>query len=153
MVHPSRMGMLARAPLARATCIPPTEACALRGPELFVFDPTYGPPEAPPEEGGLVLGAGGAFDVFSTGLLLVQMCFPAYRDKDGMKRFRKDLKDYDYDLRAWRASVEESASFADGFEILDRSGGFALLEGCLRRNPWRRISSSAAAASRFCLFA
>ena len=51
-------------------------------PKLQVFDPEFGPPEADlwkrsnGEEGGFVIGAGGKFDVFSAGLLVMQMCFP-----------------------------------------------------------------------------
>ena len=44
-------------------------------PTLQVFDPKFGPPEAPPAQGGLVPGAGGRFDVFSAALLIIQMCF------------------------------------------------------------------------------
>ena len=39
---------------------------------------------------------------------------------------------------------------ATGFRILDRHGGFSLLEGCLQQRPHSRISSAAAARSRFC---
>jgi len=119
-------------------------------PFLSVFDPSYGPPEAPPDEGGLVLSAGGKFDVFSAALLVIQMCFPAYKSDDGIKRFKRDLAAYDWDLRDWRDSVEGSAGFEEGFEILDKYGGFKLLQGCLRRTPSSRISASAAAGSGFC---
>ena len=53
-------------------------------PNLQPFDPKFSPPEAPPAEGGLVLSSGGRFDVFSAGLLIVQMCFRAYRSDSGM---------------------------------------------------------------------
>ena len=119
-------------------------------PKLQVFDPCYAPPEAPPDEGGLVLSAGGRFDVFSAGLLLVQMCFPACKGNDGIKRFQRALRLNDYSLSKWRRSVEHIPAYATGFRILDRHGGFSLLEGCLQQRPHSRISSAAAARSRFC---
>lgn len=124
-------------------------------PQLQVFDPKYGPPEctvtnAQRGEGGLVLSAGGRFDVFSAGLLVVQMCFKAYRTENGIVGFKKSLDAVDYDLDAWRAAAENRKENAEGFAILDKYGGFQLLKGCLKRDPSQRISSAAAASSGFC---
>ena len=117
---------------------------------LQVFDPSYCPPEAPPSEGGLVASAGGRFDVFSAGLVLVQMCFPQYRSAKGIAAFKKSLDLQDWQLKKWREAVEGNPGYAEGFEILDAAGGFGLLEACLRRDPNRRISSAAAARHGFC---
>ena len=123
-------------------------------PDLQPFDPSYCPPEAPPldrgGQGGLNLGAGGKFDVFSAGLLVAQMCFPPMRSDQGIKRFKEQLRGLDYDLEAWRKSSESVREFAFGFELLDANGGWALLKDCLREDPSKRISASAAASSRFC---
>jgi len=80
----------------------------------------------------------------------MQMCFPAYKSDDGIKRFKRDLANLDFDLQAWRETVEDVKGFTEGFEILDKYGGFKLLQGCLKEKPSQRISSSAAAASGFC---
>ena len=118
--------------------------------KLSVFDPSYGPPEAPPDEGGLVVSAGGKFDVFSAGLLVMQMCFPAYKSDDGIKRFKRLLEAADWDLGAWRESVEGANGFREGLDLLDQYGGFKLLQGCFQRNPSSRPSAAAAASSGFC---
>lgn len=123
--------------------------------DLQPFDPSYCPPEAPPENkggaGGIVISAGGKFDVFSAGLLLAQMAFPSLRSDQGIKGFKKAIADYEYDLDAWRETKEGSSGFAAGFELLDANDGWTLLKGCLREAPGSRISSSAAASSKFCL--
>lgn len=122
--------------------------------DLNCFDPSYCPPEASGSgalgEGGLVVAAGGRFDVFSAGLLVVQMCFPQYRSDKGIARFKQSLRGSGWNLREWRQAVEGDRSFEDGFKVLDRNGGMALLEGCLREDPKRRITSAAAASSGFC---
>jgi len=119
-------------------------------PTLQVFDPKFGPPEAPPAQGGLVPGAGGRFDVFSAALLIIQMCFKAYRSDSGIVGFKKSLALVDYDLAEWRSNAELRKENEEGFAILDAYGGFELLERCLRQEPQRRISAAAAASSRFC---
>ena len=122
--------------------------------DLQPFDPVYCPPEAPPVDrggaGGIQRSAGGAFDVFSAALLLVQMCFPSTRGRDGMKRFQATLVQCDYDLQAWRESLAGVKDYEPGFELLDKYGGWSVLKGCLRENPSRRISAATVAASGFC---
>lgn len=122
---------------------------------LQVFDPKYGPPEADITkakrgEGGLDVGAGGKFDVFSAGLVVIQMCFKAYRGDNGIVNFKKSLASQGYDLKKWRELAELRKENEEGFEILDKYGGFGLLEQCFREEPKKRISSAAAARSGFC---
>jgi len=125
-------------------------------PRIQVFDKEFGPPEADlykatnGQEGGFVVGAGGKFDVYCAGLLVLQMCFPPLRGPNGVKRFKAAIVNYDYDLAAWRESVEGTKGYAEGVEILDKNGGWKLLAGCLKESPGQRISSSAAASSGFC---
>ena len=121
--------------------------------DLQPFDPNYSPPEAPPEEGGLVVTAGGKFDVYSAGLILMQMCFRSYRSDQGIAQFKRNLALQGFDMRKWRRSVEGTGGFDEGLKILDDYGGFSLLEGCFKRNANARISSAQAASSRFCLLA
>ena len=40
--------------------------------------------------------------------------------------------------------------YEDGFAILEKHGGWKLLEGCLKEKPSQRISAAAAASSGFC---
>ena len=122
--------------------------------DLQPFDPSYCPPEAPPidrgGDGGLDLAAGGRFDVFSAGLLLAQMVFPPMRSEQGIQRFKAQIAGLEYDLDAWRDSSSRVRAYDAGFDLLDQHGGWTLLKDCLRREPKRRISAAAAAASRFC---
>ena len=64
--------------------------------------------------------------------------------------FKRSLELVDYDLKAWRELAEQRKENAEGFELLDKYGGFGLLEGCFRRDPNKRISAAAAAGSGFC---
>ena len=124
---------------------------------LQLLDPDYCPPEGTlwkisgGKQGGLDVGAGGKFDVYSAALLVMQMCFPSYRGNSGIKIFRKSLEANDGQLKRWREAVENAPQFQEGLSILDERGGFALLDACLKREPGSRISSAAAARSAFCL--
>ena len=98
-------------------------------PRVQVFDKEFGPPEADlykatnGQEGGFVVGAGGKFDVYCAGLLVLQMCFAPLRGPNGVKRFKAAIVNYDYDLAAWRESVEGTKGYEEGVEILDKNGG------------------------------
>lgn len=118
--------------------------------DLQPHDPSYCPPEAVPAEGGLVLAAGGAFDVFSAGLLVVQMLFPPTRSDQAIKRFKSNLAVCDYDLAQWRESLEGVKEYKRGFELLDAHDGWSLLQGCLRADPRKRITAGKAASSKWC---
>ena len=96
------------------------------------------------------MSAGGAFDVFSAGLLVVQMCFPNTRSDQGIKRFKTALDSCGYDLKEWRDSMEGVRGYEEGFELLDAYDGWSLLQGCFKRQPGQRISAAAAASSGFC---
>ena len=88
------------------------------GPTALLFvKPTNG------QEGGFVVGAGGKFDVYCAGLLVLQMCFAPLRGPNGVKRFKAAIVNYDYDLAAWRESVEGTKGYEEGVEILDKNGG------------------------------
>lgn len=78
------------------------------------------------------------------------MAFPPLRTDVAIKRFKDQLSGFDYDLDAWRATVEGRGEYAVGFAVLDRDGGWKLLQDCLREKPQARISSAAAASSSFC---
>ena len=118
--------------------------------DLQPHDPSYCPPEAVPAEGGLVLSAGGAFDVYSAALLMIQMLFPNTRDDQAIKRFKSTLDVFEYDLDAWRESLQGVSQYARGFEILDAFDGWEVLKGCLKAEPGKRMSAQKAAGSRWC---
>ena len=83
----------------------------------------------------------------------MRRCFRSYKSDQGIAQFKRSLGNQDYDLRKWRETVEGNSGFEEGLRLLDDYGGFSLLEACFRKNPNLRISSEAAASSRFCRFA
>ncbi|PON87048.1 Serine/threonine protein kinase [Trema orientale] len=90
------------------------------------------------------------FDIYSTGLIFLQMAFPGLRTDSGLIQFNRQLKRCDYDLVAWRKSVEPraAADLRRGFELLDLDGGIGweLLTSMVRFKARQRISAKAALA-------
>ncbi|XP_062159310.1 serine/threonine-protein kinase STN7, chloroplastic isoform X3 [Alnus glutinosa] len=90
------------------------------------------------------------FDIYSTGLIFLQMAFPALRTDSGLIQFNRQLKRCDYDLVAWRKSVEPRASteLRRGFQLLDLDGGIGweLVTSMVRYKARQRTSAKAALA-------
>ncbi|KAF9674135.1 hypothetical protein SADUNF_Sadunf10G0096100 [Salix dunnii] len=90
------------------------------------------------------------FDIYSAGLIFLQMAFPGLRSDSGLIQFNRQLKRCDYDLIAWRKSVETRASsdLRRGFELLDLDGGIGweLLTLMVRYKAGQRISAKGALA-------
>ncbi|KAJ9554033.1 hypothetical protein OSB04_018078 [Centaurea solstitialis] len=136
-------------------------------PKEFLLDPRYAAPEqyimstqtpsAPsaPVAAALSpvlwqLNLPDRFDIYSTGLILLQMAFPSFRSDSGLIQFNRQLKRCDYDLVAWRKSVEPRANsdLRRGFELLDLDGGIGweLLTSMVRYKARQRVSAKAALA-------
>ncbi|WCJ24594.1 hypothetical protein M5689_006542 [Euphorbia peplus] len=111
-------------------------------PNEFLLDPRYAAPEqyimstqtpsapSPPVATILSpvlwqLNLPDRFDIYSTGLMFLQMAFPGLRSDSNLIQFNRQLKRCDYDLVAWRKSVEPraGADLRRGFELLDLDGG------------------------------
>ncbi|KAK3421721.1 hypothetical protein EUGRSUZ_G02347 [Eucalyptus grandis] len=90
------------------------------------------------------------FDIYSTGLIFLQMAFPSLRTDSGLIQFNRQLKRCDYDLVAWRRTLEPRASpdLRRGFKLLDLDGGIGweLLTSMVRYKPRRRTGAKAALA-------
>ncbi|KAK9060006.1 hypothetical protein SSX86_020710 [Deinandra increscens subsp. villosa] len=136
-------------------------------PKEFLLDPRYAAPEqyimstqtpsAPsaPVAAALSpvlwqLNLPDRFDIYSTGLILLQMAFPSFRSDSGLIQFNRQLKRCDYDLVTWRKSVEPRANsdLRKGFELLDLDGGIGweLLTSMVRYKARQRTSAKAALA-------
>ncbi|CAN8238934.1 unnamed protein product [Cochlearia groenlandica] len=93
------------------------------------------------------------FDIYSIGLIFLQMGFPSLRSDSNLIQFNRQLKRCDYDLTAWRKLVEPraSADLRKGFELLDLDGGIGweLLTSMVRYKARQRISAKAALAHPF----
>ncbi|KAK3138096.1 hypothetical protein QOZ80_5AG0364440 [Eleusine coracana subsp. coracana] len=90
------------------------------------------------------------FDIYSLGLIFLQMAFPSLRTDSNLIQFNRQLKRCDYDLEAWRNLVEPraSAELRRGFDILDLDNGIGweLLTSMVRFKARRRTSAKAALA-------
>ncbi|KAJ6803757.1 serine/threonine-protein kinase STN7, chloroplastic [Iris pallida] len=90
------------------------------------------------------------FDIYSVGLIFLQMVFPPLRTDSGLIQFNRQLKRCGYDMVAWRNTVEPRASpdIRKGFELLDLDGGIGweLLTSMVRYKARQRTSAKAALA-------
>ncbi|KAL9324977.1 hypothetical protein ACSQ67_005622 [Phaseolus vulgaris] len=90
------------------------------------------------------------FDIYSAGLIFLQMAFPGLRSDNSLIQFNRQLKRCDYDIVAWRKSLEPRCSpeLRRGFEMLDLDGGIGweLLKSMVRYKARQRLSAKAALA-------
>ncbi|XP_031477908.1 serine/threonine-protein kinase STN7, chloroplastic [Nymphaea colorata] len=90
------------------------------------------------------------FDIYSAGLIFLQMAFPSLRTDSSLIQFNRQLKRCDFDLAAWRKSVEPRASpdLRRGFQLLDldEEMGWELLTSMVRYKARQRISAKGALA-------
>jgi serine/threonine protein kinase len=105
-----------------------------------VHDPLYSPPEANllPENSKppTLRNARGLwkehqpqlFDLYSVGVVLMQLALPRLRNDAALKTFRQQLEALDGDLAAWRAAKGSAADDA----VLGQRGGWELAAGLLR---------------------
>ncbi|KAJ0235011.1 Serine/threonine-protein kinase STN8 [Hirschfeldia incana] len=131
-------------------------------PERTLLDPDYCPPELyvlpeetpspPPEPIAALLSpilwqlnSPDLFDMYSAGIVLLQMAVPTIRSSAGLKNFNLEIKSVEYDLNRWRdrTRTRPDLSILD----LDSGRGWDLVtklisqRGSLRRG---RLSASAA---------
>uniref|UniRef100_A0A2P2KW18 non-specific serine/threonine protein kinase n=1 Tax=Rhizophora mucronata TaxID=61149 RepID=A0A2P2KW18_RHIMU len=136
-------------------------------PKEFLLDPRYAAPEqyimstqtpsAPSAPVATVLSPvlwqmnlPDRFDIYSAGLIFLQMAFAGLRTDNSLIQFNRQLKRCDYDLAAWRRSVEPRATpdLRKGLELLDLDGGIGweLLTSMVRYKARQRISAKGALA-------
>lgn len=136
-------------------------------PNEFLLDPRYAAPEqyimstqtpsapSPPVATALSpvlwqMNLPDRFDIYSAGLIFLQMAFPALRSDSALIQFNRQLKRCGYDLNAWRSTVEPRAApdLRRGFELLDLDGGIGweLLTSMVRYKARQRLSAKAALA-------
>ncbi|GAB4833138.1 Serine/threonine-protein kinase stn8, chloroplastic [Ancistrocladus abbreviatus] len=105
-------------------------------PNLGLLDPDYCPPELyvlpeetpmpPPEPIAAFLSpilwqlnSPDLFDMYSAGIVLLQMAIPTLRSTAGLKNFNLEIKTLGYDLNKWR----ERTRLRPDLRILDLDGG------------------------------
>ncbi|CAH9069181.1 unnamed protein product [Cuscuta epithymum] len=133
-------------------------------PNRGLLDPDYCPPELyvmpeetpkpPPEPIAALLSpflwqlnSPDLFDMYSAGIVLLQMAIPSFRSPTGLKRFNMELRQAGYELNTWR---ERSRSRHDlSILDLDSGRGWDLATKLIsERGPLRRGRLSASAALR-----
>ena len=81
----------------------------------------------------------GLFDVYSVGIIFLQMTLPQMRSANFFRNFQQEMVNFDYDLRAWRKANNSLASSCD-FSILDSGLGTGWDLACrmvsLKKNRW-----------------
>lgn len=136
-------------------------------PKEFLLDPRYAAPEqyimstqtptAPPVPVAAALSPvlwqmnlPDRFDIYSTGLIFLQMAFPPLRTDSSLIQFNRQLKRCGYDMVAWRKTVEPRASpeLRRAFDLMDLDGGIGweLLLSMVRYRGRQRISAKGALA-------
>ncbi|PKA51138.1 Serine/threonine-protein kinase STN8, chloroplastic [Apostasia shenzhenica] len=133
-------------------------------PDEGLLDPDYCPPELyvlpqetpnpPPEPIAAILSpllwqlnSPDLFDMYSAGIILMQMAVPSLRSTTALKNFNSELKFASYDLRKWR----ELTSSKPDLRVLDLDSGRGwdlATKLIARRGFLRRGRLSAAAALR-----
>lgn len=64
------------------------------------------------------------FDIYSAGIVMMQLVFPSLRSDAGLIAFRSKLEDCDHDLQKWRQGVDsKNGPYAEGINGLDANGG------------------------------
>eukprot|EP00898_Chlorokybus_atmophyticus_P007096 jgi/Chlat1/7388/Chrsp6S07418 len=135
-------------------------------PNEFLLDPRYAAPEqyimdqqtpsAPPLPIAALLSPvlwqlnlPDRFDMYSIGILFMQLAFPSLRSDNNLIAFNRQLGNLNYDLDAWREKVDRGRVSADtrlGFEIMDADdgAGWELVKQMVRLRARTRISASRA---------
>ncbi|GMH44469.1 hypothetical protein BSKO_12421 [Bryopsis sp. KO-2023] len=79
------------------------------------------------------------FDMYSTGLIFLQLAIPSLHKDSGMRKFRNDHKAYDFDLDRWRrGAVNLKPRHTQVLDANDEAG-WKLLEGLLRPRLIERV--------------
>ncbi|CAL5335307.1 hypothetical protein CsSME_00017728 [Camellia sinensis var. sinensis] len=133
-------------------------------PKLGLLDPDYCPPELyvlpeetpkpPPEPIAAFLSpilwqlnSPDLFDMYSAGIVLLQMAIPTLRSTSGLKNFNLEIKTVGYDLNKWRERTRSRPDLS--ILDLDSGRGWDLVTKLIsERGFLRRGRLSAAAALR-----
>ena len=141
-------------------------------PKDYIFDPRFKAPEdyimskqtpeAPPLPLALALSPilwqlnlPDRFDMYSLGIVVLQMALPNLRKDDDIIKFREQLDKADNDLVAWRNSIPDRVmqkpEVAEGFQILDFNdrAGWRLVKGLMSTKHSSRPSAIGARLSPF----
>ena len=139
-------------------------------PKQFIFDPRYAAPEQyimstqtpeapfPPIALALSpvlwqLNLPDRFDMYSLGIMYLQLCFKSLRTDAGVQKLRKDLTASNESLSAWRRANEAKIRDPEAWAILDANdqAGWEFARLLTKKIPRRRISAMTSKFDRFML--
>lgn len=139
-------------------------------PNEYLLDPRYAPPQqyimstqtprAPPLPVAAFLSPilwrlndPDKFDMYSMGVLFLQMVFPNLRTDNQLQTFNRKLESLKWDLTAWRGMTERKAGrdSIEAWQMLRMDGGSAweLLTSLMAYQPNKRLSAAAALRHRW----
>jgi len=141
-------------------------------PKDYIFDPRFKAPEdyimskqtpeAPPLPLALALSPilwqlnlPDRFDMYSLGIVVLQMALPNLRKDEDIIKFREQLDKVDNDLVAWRNSIPtrvmQKPEVLEGFQILDFNdrAGWRLVKGLMSTKHSSRPSAISTRLSPF----
>eukprot|EP00892_Ulva_mutabilis_P010152 jgi/Ulvmu1/7509/UM037_0053.1 len=130
-------------------------------PNEYLLDPRFAPPEqyimspltprAPPTPVAALLSPvlwrlnqPDRFDVYSAGIVMMQLVFPSLRSDSGIIAFRSKLEDCEHDLQRWRSTIDNKNSpYSEGLSALDANGGagWQFISKMLAKKPSDRMSA------------
>jgi hypothetical protein len=73
------------------------------------------------------------FDIYSAGLVLMQLAIPQLRSDRGLLAFNEAIKKADYDLEAWRAASRHGFAKHNAVLDADDGAGWKLAAAMLRK--------------------
>ena len=139
-------------------------------PKQFIFDPRYAAPEQyimstqtpeapfPPLALALSpvlwqLNLPDRFDMYSLGIMFLQLCFKSLRTDAGVQKLRRDLTANNESLSAWRRANESKIRDPEAWAILDLNdqAGWEFARLLTKKVPRRRLSAIGSKFNRFML--
>lgn len=94
------------------------------------------------------------FDMFSVGMVFLQMIFSNYRSDNNLVAFNRKFENLNFDIVAWRETVSRKSmnkELKEGFEMLDMDdgAGWDLMKRLLSYEPSNRPSAASALRHRY----
>ncbi|CAL52044.1 Serine/threonine-protein kinase, active site [Ostreococcus tauri] len=93
------------------------------------------------------------FDLFSAGIIMLQICIPSLSHPDKLTKFKSELEQCDFNLQKWRTKFDKSASPVGVSDVsvldADEGAGWDLASQLLKTDRKERISTVDALQHRF----
>jgi len=88
-----------------------------------------------------------SFDIYSAGVLLVQLALKPVRSEAGLKRFNQEMELAGYDLIEWRDTTKLRLGNTDVLDA-NEGAGWELAASMLQRAPWAEGGRSSSSSGR-----